>query len=256
MLLWSKTRSAPRSDAASAALARPSRYAAQAVGIDAVLPVDRHRAGGGDRLGHPASSRWLARPEVPLFNDTLQSPELGCISGRQIVGPQRRPRQWQRARVSGDGRPPPLRPSRPRPEPARAGCPAGCLTEPHLAGRDRQGQAVGEHALRDRQRARRVARRAALQRPGPAGPARRARASNRAAPASVGDPRADPAGGQPQGDPAGVGGRLGAPDDSIQPGDRLPGRHLRGRRRLEPGARVPAPRRPRVGLCDQRHARR
>ena len=47
-----------------------------------------------------------------------------------------------------------------RPEPARARAPARGLAEPRLADRDGQDPAVRPHALRDRQRARRLARRA------------------------------------------------------------------------------------------------
>ena len=59
---------------------------------------------------------------------------------------------------------------------------------------------------------------------------------------------------RPQVDPARVGRRLGAADHRVDPERRLPVRDLRGRRRVEPGARVPAPRRPGVGLRPQRHA--
>ena len=72
------------------------------------------------------------------------------------------------------------------------------------------------------------------------------------------DPRPGPGPGparaRPDLDPPRVGRRLGAPHHRVAAARRLPVRDLRGRRRVEPGARVPAPRRPRVGLHHQRHA--
>ena len=91
-------------------------------------------------------------------------------SSREVSGAaHQRPREWHGARVSGHGRPPPLRPSGARPQPARAGRSPRRVAEPHLAGRDGPRQAVGQHPVRDRQRAQRLARRAALQRSRPAG---------------------------------------------------------------------------------------
>ena len=51
----------------------------------------------------------------------------------------------------------------------------------------------------------------------------------------------------------GLGSRVGAPDDRVDPERRLPARDLRGRRRIEPGRRVPAPYRAGVGLRPERH---
>ena len=67
-----------------------------------------------------------------------------------------------RARVRRHGRPAPPGAPGARPEPAPAGRGRRRVAEPHLPGRDRPRQAVGQHAVRAGQRARRLARRPAV----------------------------------------------------------------------------------------------
>ena len=158
----------------------------------------------------------------------------------------------ERLRAARDG---------PRPEPARArGSRSACrrASSPRSRPGARSPSVNTLYALADR--ARRLARRPAVHRRGP--PAVGGDAERWTAPGDPEAPVADrsrmarSSGARSQADPARLRCRLGAAHDRVDPGHRLPPRDLRGRRRLEPGARVPAPRRPRVGLRPERHASR
>ncbi len=85
-------------------------------------------------------------------------------SGRRSRGGcgSRASKRYPGTRVRDHGRPPAPGPSGPRHEPAPAGGRARRLAKPDLAGRDRPGQAVRQHPLRDGQRAGHLARRPAL----------------------------------------------------------------------------------------------
>ena len=133
-----------------------------------------------------------------------------------------------------------------RPQPARPRRAAGGLAEPHLPGRDRAGQAVGQHPLRDRHRAWDLARRAGLSRRSTA--VKGARAGGvRGAQWRDDARRPGPTGDGSQVHPARVGRDLGAADDGVSSERRLPVRDLRSRWSFESRARVPAPRRRRNG---------
>ena len=124
--------------------------------------------------------------------------------------------------------------------------PGGRLAEPHLPGRDGPGQALGQHPVRPGQRARHLPRRAAVHGRA-AGPARRRPSGARGAVRGASPARPRAASGRASDDPPRLGRRLGAPDDRVAAQRRLPVRDLRGRRRVEPERRVPAPHRARSG---------
>ena len=146
--------------------------------------------------------RELDRVEAAALPAPFPEPEASRSSSERSADPRcdehrGRRRARPRRKRAGGGRKTPRRPARrqparaaraARPQPARARTAARGVAEPGLPDRDRQDPAVGADALRDRQRARRLAGRdvraggpelrhaddSAAARPGPRGRARRA----------------------------------------------------------------------------------
>ena len=150
MLLKSNSRTAPRSDAASAVAGAAEPVRAQPLDVPALLPVDVHRARRGDGAGLPErrrrgrrggsrrSSRKHHPPAVGRRRPLARDLDTACSVARTLfnivaqwmpcVQPRVEGPTWRRssgsqrtARVRRDGRPAARRArSARRPEPARA----------------------------------------------------------------------------------------------------------------------------------------
>ena len=199
----------------------------------------------GRHLGvvHPCYTRTSA---VQVARSTTRMPRVRCPTnterGRRSRGP-RPARGFARARVCDDGRPPASGPDRAGHQPALDGPPPGRLAEPHLAGRDRAGPSPRSTPCT----------------PWPTSSASRSTSCcswtrRRSPPADGRGAAAEPleerlphepgaASRRAGHDPPRIGRGLGAPDDRVAAQRRLPVRDLRGRRRVEPGGRLPAPHR-------------
>ena len=176
-----RRRSSVRSSSGSATRSRPSRPQA----VDDHAPPSRSSHPAMQRSGHGCTLVACAAPcmqaaSCPAADRSMMVHAAASATTRPAgrCGPVRcvragtedarfgtSARGWNGTRLCGDGRPPARGAARARAERARSRGAAGRLAEPHLPGRDGSRPPVGQHALRDRERARALARRAALPRP-------------------------------------------------------------------------------------------
>ena len=218
----------------------------EAVGVDPLLPVDGHRSRRRERP-HPDPSLQARRDTgaIAPFTNATQPMERAQPGGntRQVamdrptasegerVGLERRSgatepeyadmgdrlRQARRARGLSLRRP---------------GRGRGRVAEPHLPGRDRARQAVGQHAVRARDGARRSRSTSSCSWT----PSRRPRTARARRSAARWRPRSPHVPVQRATSRStirlGSGRRLGAADDRVDPQRGLPPRDLRGRRRV------------------------